>query len=194
MSSFNVSEYNSYILINSENTSSGKWHTLVNNASLRKPHWVHDKMFGGFVMPIQKLHICKGSPRGPEYLNYLVFDLTLNYFLYQTPSISKVTNEKTEYCHFTELRKTWIPHFHKTFFSLERSGRSSDPLNRAWSLYIKKTILNHKPSSWGFDGTPPPKKKTLTKQNIQSAGNGFKKHNLIPFSKKNPGAVAASLT
>ena len=29
---------------------------------------------------------------------------------------------------------------------------------------------------------------------MQSAGNGFKKHNSIPFSKKNPGVVAASLT
>ena len=29
---------------------------------------------------------------------------------------------------------------------------------------------------------------------MQSAGNRFKKHNLIPFSKKIPGAVAASLT
>ena len=38
MSSFNVSEYNSYILIYNENTSSGKWPThRKNNTSLRKP-------------------------------------------------------------------------------------------------------------------------------------------------------------
>ena len=45
-------------------------------------------------LEVQTLRICKGSPGGPEYLNSLVFELTLNYFQYQTPSISKVTNEK----------------------------------------------------------------------------------------------------
>ena len=32
MSSFNVSEYIAYILINNENTSSGKWPSLIKNA------------------------------------------------------------------------------------------------------------------------------------------------------------------
>ena len=120
MSSFNVSEYNSYILINSKNTSSGKWHTLVKQrfVTYKAPlsAWQGDVWM--FVMQMQKLRICKDSPRGPEYLNSLVFELTLNYFQYQTPSISKVTNEKTKYmyCHFTELRKHEYLIFIKKFF------------------------------------------------------------------------------
>ena len=45
--------------------------------------------------------------------------------------------------------------------------------------------------------TPPPppiKNKNKTKQNMESAENGFKRHHLIPFSQKIPRAVAASLT
>ena len=46
---------------------------------------------------LEVLRICKGSHRGPEYLNSLVFELTLNNFQYQTPSISKVTDETPPY-------------------------------------------------------------------------------------------------
>ena len=69
MSSFNVSEYNSYILINNENTSSGKWPTLVEVVNLCNANSI-----------VHKLGICKDRG-GLEYLNSLVFELKLNYNL-----------------------------------------------------------------------------------------------------------------
>ena len=51
-------------------------------------------------MPMHKLGTCISKGKGGgglDYLNSLVFELKLNYFQYQIPWISEVTNEKTEY-------------------------------------------------------------------------------------------------